>query len=74
MGGRLRASEWRLCARWSWKGILVTHWNFQPTEMGWREMPWIFRSSFGEVSGLGEEVGISLAMLSRDMGMEMRAL
>lgn len=37
-------------------------------------MPWVLGSGFGEVSGLGEEVDISLTMLKRDMGMETRVL
>lgn len=34
-GSGPRASEWCLCARWQWKGILLTHWNFQPAGVGW---------------------------------------
>ena len=44
-GAELRASEGSLCAQWRWKGIQITHWNFQPTRVGWGgvEMPWMFR-------------------------------
>lgn len=34
-GAGLRASEWSLCAQQRLKGILVMHWDFQPSGVGW---------------------------------------
>lgn len=55
--GRLRASSERsLCAPRRWEGILVTHWNFQPTRVVWsRDALDVWRAASERFRGLGKK-------------------